>query len=96
MQVHETQSDIRSGGGGGGGDCGRHGERERAENVGRHKHHCQARHRTEMGNRPGIRTYVETGVERENNFLALFALGFWDYDDEAKTVCSCTRKNEGG
>ena len=28
------------------------GERERAENVGRHKHHCQARHTTEQ-NRDG-------------------------------------------
>ena len=78
MQVHETQSDIRSGGGGG----GVHGERERARSGERWKAQAPLpsaeQNRTEMGNRQKVRGWLHTSLERaseNNNLLGVFTVG---------------------
>ena len=81
MQVHETQSDIRSGGGGVHGERERKSERRTLEGTStiakRGRRRGAEQSRTEMGNRQKVRGWLHTFVERtsENtNVLGIFTL----------------------
>ena len=79
-------------------------EKERAENVGRHKHHCQARpphrrgaeqNREEMGNRQKVRGWLHTSLERtsgNNNLLDVFTVGLERGSDRRRAGTGPLRK----